>query len=687
MNEIDAPLDDQNQDLLARSDFANHLVAAIIGWKHNQSIIIGVYGPWGSGKTTTLNFIEQKINNISFEINEKPIIVKFNPWDYLNESQLLSGFLNELGNTFLTIDGEFNTKISKNLEEFWKSFQVFQEIPKIGFLVTIVAKLRGKPRTLSVIKKDLIADFKKLGKKIIVIIDDLDRLNDQEIRSLFQIIKNNADFPNTIYLLAFDREIVENALSNEQGSSGRKYLEKIIQVGFDLPVIEEDDLHGYLDLKIRELLSGENVSFAEDQLLSLYHNGFNDLFYTLRDVKRYLNGLSVTLTIIRGEVNPIDFLAVEALRVFIPDLYNKIPVNKDVFLNNGFADDETGRKTTSVRFIDILGIAGERLQPTKKLLSLLFPQLTSITGNNSFSIEFQHEWRKGLRLCSNRFFDYYFLLKVPRSSISQQEIRNLVKERRKNIIFFNHLLNFGEKLDLVLTRLPDNIDSQEMNAIHICDNLLFFSNQRFNFERKFLWIPPDEKAIHTIKRIISTLASNEVNNWLDKKTKTEKQIFGIMNLIRSISDNDTYSYPKIFSENQINSYKSNLVAMFRVLSRTGEFTRQKGFPSILYSWQQWDSESEELPKFIKRITTTEANFAEFVTNFISTSVTTSGNDGYITRRYVDFRRIENYFTKQEIENRIAKIIISNYKNINPKHKEGIILLNESIINPEKFSYN
>jgi predicted KAP-like P-loop ATPase len=88
----------------------------------------------------------------------------------------------------------------------------------------------------SALKKELDKLMAKYGKRVIILIDDIDRLDKESMSLVFKLIRLNADFINTIYILSFDRKVVENALEGEQGVSGREYLEKFIQVPFDLPL-------------------------------------------------------------------------------------------------------------------------------------------------------------------------------------------------------------------------------------------------------------------------------------------------------------------------------------------------------------------------------------------------------------------------------------------------------------------
>lgn len=116
-----------------------------------------------------------------------------------------------------------------------------------GFFIKEIFKsfLNGDENLLE-IKNKISNKLLGLPGKFIVFIDDIDRLNKKEIKLLIQLIKAVFDFPNVIYILSFDKEIVADALSNEQSINGSQYLEKIIQLSLDIPEIEKENLYNYL---------------------------------------------------------------------------------------------------------------------------------------------------------------------------------------------------------------------------------------------------------------------------------------------------------------------------------------------------------------------------------------------------------------------------------------------------------
>ena len=103
-------------------------------------------------------------------------------------------------------------------------------------------------------KDEIIRTMVKENLKIIVSIDDIDRLSEEEIIAVFQLVKALADFPNAVYLLAFDYDVVVRALGTVQHGDGQEYLEKVIQVPFEIPAPSMESIHDALFSKLNGIL-------------------------------------------------------------------------------------------------------------------------------------------------------------------------------------------------------------------------------------------------------------------------------------------------------------------------------------------------------------------------------------------------------------------------------------------------
>ncbi|WP_265645957.1 P-loop NTPase fold protein [Verminephrobacter aporrectodeae] len=186
----------------------------------------------------------------------------------------------------------------------------------------------------------------ELGQPLIIIIDDLDRLPPEEIRSMIQTVKAVLDFPRTLYLLAYDRSIVARALGSNNEEDGLRYLEKIVQVAYPIPPLSQQQRRKFAEEKIKHLLSGLKIilrPFEEEE--SLYERAIDQvasLSRHMRDIVRIVNRLSLILPIIYQEVNVADAIVFEALSQRSPELRKEICNNPLHFCGRPFPDGISG---------------------------------------------------------------------------------------------------------------------------------------------------------------------------------------------------------------------------------------------------------------------------------------------------------------------------------------------------------
>ena len=222
------PIISKNEDLLGREKVANNLASEIKYYKNKDSLTIGIVGKWGSGKTSFINMVLE-----NFKGNDNYIVIKFNPWNISSRKQLISDFFLQLSNNLKkeNVSGEIISTIGKSLGTLSKFFKPLGFIPPLSVLSTIGditekasefinEYVESEKEDLETIKRKIDTELEELGKKLLIVIDDIDRLCDDEIREIFQLVKSIADFKNTIYILSYDREIVTKALDKTQQDKG-----------------------------------------------------------------------------------------------------------------------------------------------------------------------------------------------------------------------------------------------------------------------------------------------------------------------------------------------------------------------------------------------------------------------------------------------------------------------------------
>ena len=233
MFKADQPITKCSEDKLGRASFAESLAQTILSYKSEECIVLGLFGSWGTGKTSLINMCLECIHKaiMSYPEDEKPIIIKFNPWNYSGEQKLILQFFSQISSVLLRHQSNAIKKIAEKIVNYIFSIN----IGPISFNAEKIKELINK-ETLESQKEELSQLLKNQPHKIIVVIDDIDRLNNYEIRQIFQLIKVLGNLPNIIYLVAFDKNIVIRALEKEQEGSGLEYLEKI---GMALPELIE----------------------------------------------------------------------------------------------------------------------------------------------------------------------------------------------------------------------------------------------------------------------------------------------------------------------------------------------------------------------------------------------------------------------------------------------------------------
>ncbi len=309
----DNPIRNSQEDVLGRVDVAKSFAQHVLALDASEGAVVGVLGPWGSGKTSFINLAR-------IEFMQKGIhVLDFNPWMFSGAEYLVERFFTDLTSQL---------KIRPGLVEVGKALEDYSEI---FFKVIPWAKLIGK--FLQGEKGGLIGRRDKvssalytLNKPIVIVLDDVDRLSASEIRDVFKLVRLTGSFPNIVYIVACDRFRVEQALE-EQGSSGRDYLEKILQLPFDLPEVPNHILQEQIGISINGILTGiEDANPLDAQVWpDIFMEIVQPLIRNMRDVRRYVATLRGTIIGLNGRVALADMFGLEAVRIFLPDVFKLIP--------------------------------------------------------------------------------------------------------------------------------------------------------------------------------------------------------------------------------------------------------------------------------------------------------------------------------------------------------------------------
>ena len=353
----DTPIKAREQDLIGRIPFAERLADILKSAAGPESLVIGLYGPWGSGKTSVINLVENALSRKDDDGKAGVSVVRFEPWNYLTAEQLLAQFLKEVEGA-LDKDAYGRRKLFGKLRgkrpEVLNAFAAYSEallmtagaaaslagaplagvaVPAFGNRLTSrLRKSADRAGSVSAKKQRLEEELLKFDGRVVVIIDDIDRLPNDQVRMVFQLVASLAKLPKINYLLSFDEEVVTRALSEVQKCDGAEYLEKVVQVPVRLPSISSGDLERILLKDINAIF--EAFSYRREDLDDKRWNGvcltfLNNRFSTIREVRRFSNALKAKLTILPRFCCFEDVVALAVLELKVPKVVDWVRVHKD----------------------------------------------------------------------------------------------------------------------------------------------------------------------------------------------------------------------------------------------------------------------------------------------------------------------------------------------------------------------
>jgi len=472
----DRPIDSEDQDLLGRASFSKQLGKTIYECNGEDGLVIGLFGKWGTGKTSVINMAVNEINKLAENDNNKPLIMKFAPWNYSDKDNLISLFFNSLKNK-INISGndELQKKIGKALSDYSGAFDALSIVPVVGSGVAVVLKTLAQAqgaslmqdadldKTREVLEKELIT----AKQKIIIVIDDIDRLTNSQIRDVFQLVKQVADFPNVIYVLSMDREVVRSALAEVHNIDGNEYLEKIIQVPFELPELRRSKLQEIFFAKLDKILNNlpGKVELDMDYWRNVFRNCIEPYINTLRDVNRLINTFQFRYGMLYQETSFEDMVGITTLEVFEPKLYQWICNNKDAvcggimhgFLQNGNQKSDY-RKLYHDEFVSL------KINPdfAIKCVSTMFPVFAKDVNEYQYGYQTISNIRGNMRVAQETRFESYFMLdfediKVSRniiniciSELNKEDLRMVIEEINKQ----GNIVYFIEEMQSLIDKIP-----------------------------------------------------------------------------------------------------------------------------------------------------------------------------------------------------------------------------------------
>jgi len=715
----DGPIRTSSQDLLRRTVFAQRIAAILSSLSLDEGRVFAIRGAWGNGKSSLKNLVIEELGHRS----DGAEWLEFNPWQWPDADgiarALFEQIADKMGGSYSTGAARRAAKLRKYADILTRTGTPLRKVgadnqaiagwlgnaaiialaATLGWTIPAAATIAFVAVALSlaalvvggilrwlapdrwaqpldVVRRDLEASLLNAQRPLAIFVDDIDRLEPDQIRLLIRQVKVNANLPNIVFVLLFQPSIVEAALGPIADGQGREFLEKIVQANFDLPAVPIDRVHRIFTEQLSAMASAhaspEN-GFEQVRWGNVLIGCMLPYIRNLRDVRRLLSSIAIHMPLHEGnrafEVNIIDFLALETLRVFEPELHNAIVRHRDLLLQTRRFRDDRQDAVNRDRVTNIAnGVAQDRVELAQTVLTELFPPIAWVFNNHYYGREVT-EWINQKRVCTTRFFDRYFELQVPEGALSESDFVDFISASHNAVALADIIESFrrhdlaaalAARLDESVSRLPTNNAPILLPAMFELAQSLVATRSADPFNapwvsawRSITWYldaaPPERRSELALAALDETgaLSVGAILISLDMDSRGEEGA----------------ERKALFDDEGLQKLKSLWIAKIKALA--GDPVAMLGhddLASLLYRWRDFSGSMDEPVEWVANVAVNDQALGALIESFMSVGSTQAWGDR-VGRLHETFSResIEDFFGIDRLSDRLDKLDTSQLK--------------------------
>ena len=698
----DQPIQEVNSDEFNRGVFVNDFIEILANFEGTENYIVGLFAKWGLGKTSVVNLILEKLNS-----ENSFCTVYVSAWAFGGDyEKILRDILEQIyqkieNKSTKTKRGRFGKCLSK-IAKAELPFELDTELDlngggraetkissgKIANTARYIGEILSSTDNITKARKRVEKSIEKSRKKVIVFIDDLDRLEGRRIMEILRIINTIADYGGMTYVLPFDKRYVCSAIKEclPDGQSGDEFIEKIIQVPINLPALTQEKINKVMFNKLNLLLSEYHIFVSSEEISrfqKLYFGGVDRYLTSPRDINKLINVLKFKLPSANGEINIIDTIILEIVRVFDELLYEIIKKNRELMIKqvNTFSQqylmdsDNKSRKDDADKMLSSLN----ELQ--KQTIRGLFPAIDTLYTSMSWLNS--EELRRNQRLAAENYFDLYFASLDEEDGISDKKIIQLLqlsdkpKKLREALVRLVNQNNF----DIAIKTMIDRIELVE-NKLEFCKALLdlvevFPSKHTIS---NFM-LSPIDTIIFRIDDILkdSDTKLDDYISLLDYNYEASR-VDTIPLLIREVviySQKGNNRKEIDLTKDEVEFYKKHALEVIRGLAEQDKIplNTSDDYAFIYSYWVEFGNKTESF-EYVKRHIKMGDQAVDFISQFLGKGTELGKNDYHRTDfNESTYKRIDECVNPEYIYNIL--IHDEKYKALCNSKKEELISIEDS----------
>lgn len=731
----EAPIRTSSEDRLRRADFANRIAGVLSELHPREGRVFAIRGGWGFGKSSLKNLITERLDKRSNGADW----LDFNPWQWGDGDTIARALFGQIADRLggehskaalaraeaLRRYGAILTGAGAPLKEAGGSNHLISMVltnasviaiaSAIGLNLPTVAKVAVVLAVLSVgllmlgrvlshlghdrsseplekVREALEFRLRELDRPLVVFVDDIDRLEPEQIRMLLRQVKANANLPNIVFVLLFQPSIVERALDPVADGDGRAFLEKVVQTNFDLPAVPVSIVHRLFGEELSELAgtyATEANGFSQTRWGNAFIGCIQPLLRNMRDARRLISSIAVHIPLHAAgdvfEVNLVDFLILEALRVFEPDLHEalfrerELVLQKGRFSGNGRRDAD---KVAAERLLEI--VSEERRVTTRDALKELFPPLEWAYGGTNYADGFHRSWLAAKRVCSPRYFPRYFELQTAAGEMSERHFVEFLEATatEDELATATTDIEADGLLSSLVARLDESVDRLPVENAAVLLPGMFGIAQKLSGLRdadpfNSPWLSAWRATSWFLKRI-----PEDVRGGMALDALRQTKALSVAAILIHLSDpadrkdGEGGAFNPALDLDTAEAMKAEWLRLMRSRAADGDaLVGESDLMSLLYRWRDYAGSLDEPREWMVEAIRTAEGFASMATRMMSRGTSHSWGDRVATP-HNSFNRatIEDFIGIDVAKARCDAIDPAQF----PEHEEALRTLQSSL---------